>query len=124
MDPSWSNKVVDSILGADGRSLMDMGVNNWVLNRKDALIAIEKLKIQNIAVLGGDVYLLSNEAVESTYDGWHCEPEPLESHTSFILRSAAKATEYISNYIKESDNILFAIVPKTHLINDGTGRFY
>ena len=124
MDPSWCNHEIDSILGEHGRSLLEIRVNNWAHSRNDGLLVIERLKALNIAILGGDVYLLKDGKIKSTYDGWSCEPYPQESISSFVSRSSTKAIEFVSSYMKEIDNVLFAIVPKTNLINDGTGRYF
>ena len=112
MKPTWSNENIDSILCKEGIPLSHIDVNNWALKRKDALIAIENLKKNNIAVLGGDIYAVYNGVIESTHDNWYCDRESGEVASDFILRSASIATNYINKYISETENVLIAIVPK------------
>ena len=105
----WSSEI-DSILGV-GQSLENNGVRNWGLERDAALVALEKLSEIGVAVLGGDVYLVTNTGAESNYDNWYCNQEDREAKLDFVSRSIEKAKNYISNYQASSGSVLFAIVP-------------
>lgn len=107
MDLIWSDNV-DPILSA-GRSLEDVGVRNWGLTREDALFALERLRKTGVAVLGGDVYKVTRNGVDLSYDNWLCAKSAGESEVDFLVRSIDKAKNYISSY--RSERSLFAIVP-------------
>ena len=103
----WSGQV-DAILAA-GRSLDGAGVRNWALAREDALLALKQLQQIGVAVLGGDVYAVSGNAVVLSYDNWHCDQGAGESAADFLNRSIDSARNYISSY--GSADALFAMVP-------------
>ena len=109
MEMIWSSEV-DSVL-AVGRSLEDVGIRNWALNRGDALAALSKLAEIGIAVLGGDVYSVNGRIVESNYDNWYCNRNEFESDLDFVERSIAAAKNYIANYQAPEGAVLFALVP-------------
>ncbi len=106
----WSSEV-DRILSV-GQSLIHQGVNNWALTREQALQAIAMLMENRTAILGGDVYSIDSDKIESGYDNWYCDPNPGESDEIFLQRSHRKALDYISNYRGNPDRSLFALVPK------------
>lgn len=104
---------VNGILSC-GRSLEEVGVENWALSKKQALDALIKLEAHKIVVLGGDVYKIVNEIPQMTYDNWCCDPKKNESSENYLLRSLEESEKYISNYSFTGDGskILFAIVCK------------
>jgi hypothetical protein len=111
MAPIWS-KETDEILGV-GQSLSHIGVRNWMLTRSQALIAIEELEAEGIAVLGGDVYSAEEGRVAPTYDSWHCDRNPGENDEAFVRRSAERARRYIGEYpATGGGRVGFAIVPR------------
>jgi len=105
----WSSEI-DRIFGV-GYSLENIGVRNWALDREAALKALEELSAKGIAVLGGDVYAISEQGIESNYDNWYCNRDAGESHPDFVARSISKAIRYIANYNAPAGRVLFAIVP-------------
>lgn len=105
----WSDDV-DSILSV-GRYLEEVGVRNWALQREEALLAVERLRAINVAVLGGDVCSVKEGRVEANYDSWHCDRDRMESDIDFVERSAENARSYIVNYKAPMGSVLFAIVP-------------
>ena len=109
MEYIWSEEI-DSILSV-GRSLTNIGVRNWALGRQAALIGLEQLSAIGVAVLGGDVYAVSGENVESNYDNWYCNRNSGEADADFVERSITKARNYITDYQAATGNVLFAIVP-------------
>jgi hypothetical protein len=92
--------------------LADIGVNNWGLTKEDALKALNEFSKVGIAVLGGDVYIMSAGIIEPSYDNWYCSPNKDEEGIAFVNRSIATAESYISNYKKGKNTVLFALVPK------------
>lgn len=112
MDTIWS-KESDAILKV-GRSLEDVGVCNWALTKEEALMALDRLETEGIAILGGDVYEMQRESLQSNYDNWYCDREENESKSAFVSRSIAKAREYIINYnLNRDKEYFFAIVPES-----------
>lgn len=65
-----------------------------------------------VAVLGGDVYAVKNDIIESNYDNWYCNLDAAESDSDFVGRSITVAWNYITNYHASEGVVLFAIVPK------------
>jgi len=100
---------IDKILSV-GVSLEHLGINNWALPRNDALEALSKFESSGVAVLGGDVFVLSNGYIEQNYDNWYYECGPKESNADLVHSSIEKTRHYIENYLDQ--NALFALVPQ------------
>ena len=112
MKPVWSNQI-DIILGS-GHPLNEIGVNNWALQKDEALNALIELAKIQVPILGGDVCELTNGVIQYNYDNWYCDKNLQETKLAFVLRSIAKAKQYIENYqSKYPDKIFFALVPET-----------
>jgi hypothetical protein len=105
----WSKKA-DAILKI-GYPLKEIGIHNWALKKSDALVALEKFAASNISILGGDVYEIINQSIQSNYDSWHCDRMPNESRNDFLKRSIEKAKIYMEQYESANNNILFALIP-------------
>lgn len=105
----WSDRI-DKILAA-GHSLQSVGIRNWALDRGAALAALDEFCAQGISVLGGDVYVLRNGTLESTYDNWYCNRMEGEVNADFVSRSIGEARRYIEDYPAKLDPMLFSIVP-------------
>lgn len=110
MQNIWSREI-DFILN-NGVLLKNNGVHNWALSREAALIALEQLSAMSVAVLGGDVYLMTAEGLKVSYDNWYCNRETAESEKNYVMRSIATAVRYIKNYQEPSNNAFFAIIPE------------
>lgn len=105
------NKIVEIL--KVGYSLEKIGVNNWALNKSQALNALEEFLISEISVLGGDVYENIDGIIQSNYDNWYCEPLIGENKSAFMIRSIGVAIKYIKEYKSENiERILFVFVPK------------
>jgi hypothetical protein len=110
MENIWSVDV-DSILSI-GRSLENLGIRNWALERNDALAALQRLAEIEVPVLGGDVVVAKNGSLEISYDNWYCNRMREETDLAFLSRSIEVAREFILQYQAKSDvKYLFAIVP-------------
>lgn len=110
MERNWS-EIVDKILSI-GQPLNDLGVHNWALAKGKCLLVLEQLLINEIPVLGGDVYENVKGVLQPNYDNWYCDKLNGESRKEFSMRSIARAKEYIKAYqLENSDNIFFVIVP-------------
>lgn len=110
MKTIWSSKI-DDIL-KNGHSLIRIGVNNWALEKSEALDALDKFAELQVPVLGGDVCELIDGVIQYNYDNWYCEQIQGEPRLDFTIRSIQKAKDYIESYnSKELDKIFFAFVP-------------
>ena len=68
-----------SILG-EGKKLDVLGVNEYAFSFDNIKKIIEILKEKEIPILGGDVYLLSDEKIYSTYDSWYMNKSVFDYH--------------------------------------------
>lgn len=88
-----------------------LGINNVAYSKCEALRMISRFEEQGIPVLGGDVFLLKDNAPILTFDNWYCDKNPQESDQEYIIRSCKKAYEYVSNYDSNDFNkVLFSLV--------------
>jgi len=106
----WSDEI-DSVLG-QGRSLEGLGVRNWALDREQAMSALGRLGMLEVAVLGGDVYTVIGTDIESTLDNWYCNRRSDEAEAHFVERSIGVARNYIATYPGDLDTVFFALVPE------------
>lgn len=110
MEHVWSREIEEIL--AIGKPLFNVGVHNWALTKKEAMIAIERFSSLQIPILGGDVYTIADGVLQSNYDNWYCDPSAGETKSDFINRSLIKAKEYLENYpVKELDEFFFVLVP-------------
>ena len=91
-----------------GYSLDSMGISEIAWKSQDALKIIEFLGNKGYPILGGDVYTLDKEKIESTYDSWYMNKSTTED---FVETSIKKAFEYIENYsISNGDKFIYSII--------------
>lgn len=93
---AWS-KEVKKILSC-GTSLSSSGIDNWALNRNQAMQALDEFEKLKTPVLGGDVFELIDGHPEPNYDNWYCDRQENEELENFILRSIKYSRDYINNY--------------------------
>ncbi len=105
----WSENI-ESILSI-GICLKNVGVNNWALNKKQALYAVEELKKNGVPILGGDVYEKQYCKFIQNYDNWFCDKKEYEKDEDFLSRSIQIAFNYINSY-NANDKTYFVIVPQ------------
>lgn len=123
METIWSEKA-DKILNI-GTFLSPYGIRNWALTRSQALIVVEELLSERIAILGGDVCTNENNRIFPNGDGWYSDPLPNESMEDFLKRSIDKTRTYIENYPQREDvRLFFNIVPATRGMTNQGDRFY
>lgn len=94
------------------------GTLDWALKREDALAALQLLRQEARAVLGGDVvlekdgkfYFIFHDRVQGT---WHIDQRDNESAESYIARSIRETEDYIESYPEKSGgNYYYVLVPK------------
>ena len=93
MEVVLSSKI-DEVLKV-GYSLNEIGVDNWALNKSEALEALDKLSELGVPVLGGDVYEDIKGAIKPNYDSWYCDKLSEESVNEFVNRSIKETINYI-----------------------------
>jgi hypothetical protein len=96
------------LLDEKGVSLSLLGLEEFALTREDALTAVETLRHDSVAILGGDVYLLRGARVELAYANWSAEDD--STKTSWDI-----AFQYIMRFPERSDATpVFAFVTGQH----------
>ena len=105
----WSEEV-DAVLSV-GYFMGPSGIRNWALSKNQAIAAIEKLEHMGVAILGGDVLVLTEPRYDYSYDNWNCEQQLGESKTEFVRRSAEIARNYIENYKLYNVKCFFELAP-------------
>ncbi|PID44174.1 MAG: hypothetical protein CSB47_11585 [Proteobacteria bacterium] len=96
MTMTWSEDVKKIL--ESGVSLSSVGINNWALNKDQAMLAIDEFEKHKIPVLGGDVYEMVDGYPEANYDNWYCDRNANEELEDFVARSAGNARDYIESY--------------------------
>jgi hypothetical protein len=105
----------DQLLDEKGISLQNPGLRERALSRYDALNAINLLASRNVAILGGDVYLLREGKIRLAYANWYVDRLVNESDNDYRERSWKRASEYIRSYPHAPDVAdvpIFVIVAK------------
>ncbi|RDJ93039.1 hypothetical protein B4Q13_24680, partial [Lacticaseibacillus rhamnosus] len=88
------------------------------VRREDALRAIELIKSERRAILGGDVYVADGGRIESAYANWYSERRQNELSERVVARSCAETRAYITNYPDPPQGqALFVLV-----VEEGTER--
>lgn len=92
--------------------MASIGVNNYLLTLPQTRQVLQALLRLQTAVLGGDVYLISDGQLICTYDNWYCEPHPHEIMENFAIRSNKVTEEKIKYFTKihKPADALFALV--------------
>ena len=91
-----------------GYSLEHLGILEYAWKKKEIEKILFILKENKIAVLGGDVYRLNKNKVESTYDGWFLQKD---GSSEFMERSMEKVLTYINEYeCRNGENFLYVLV--------------
>ena len=78
-----------------GLVLASLGLDERAWKPADALKLLDILMSANIAVLGGDVYVLDNGEIERTNENWYFNVKAGESSEDLVQRSFEVATKYI-----------------------------
>lgn len=84
-------------------SLDPLGIPDYAWSRTDAIKACELLAEAGFAILGGDVFEITEKGACVTYDSWHCDPTEEEQQSNeawrnYVTRAAEAASQYISAY--------------------------
>ena len=87
-----------------GISLEKLGVNGLAWKKDEVKKIVEILRRKKIPVLGGDVYKIVNNKIQSTYDSWFLNNN---GKLDFVDKSFKKTISYIEEYesVNCGDNI-------------------
>jgi hypothetical protein len=102
-----------------GIYLADWNINKLAWEKKEALEVINYFFHCNdeVGIIGGDVYKLSNNQLVSLYDNWSYDDEANESNKDYNIKSLLEAKKYIENYqINSEDKILFSFVFSDYVV--------
>jgi hypothetical protein len=96
---SFPKELIDS-----AKSLKHLGSSELAWNWENAQKVIESLSKNNFAILGGDVYCMSEGYLRLTCDSWYYNKHESETYQDYLQNSANRATEYISQYHSKNGN--------------------
>lgn len=90
------------------------------LSRDHAIQAVEILRLENRALLGGDVYFKIHETIILAYAPWSTPSKSLsESSGSYVARSLNLGVNRITEFPESADKVpLFLLVPSREPISD------
>jgi hypothetical protein len=88
-------KEFELLLKKKGYNLLPIGVNGIALRKNHSLRAVEILENNKIPILGGDVFVLSNEKIEFSYDSWYCNEEDFNQYEEYLHNSWEVSRKYI-----------------------------
>ena len=91
-------------------SLKNIGLDGLSWKKSDILNVLDYLENNNIAILGGDVYICSDKYLSRTYDSWYLNQDSLPWE-DYIKKSHDITKSYIENYNKRNgDNYAYSLV--------------
>jgi hypothetical protein len=85
------------LLTDKGIRILRPGHNEIGLLRVDALQAVNLLRADGVAVLGGDVYVRRGERFDFAYANWNTVRRLGESNLAYLQRSWDSTEQYIKN---------------------------
>lgn len=83
-------------------SLKELGITDLAWKWEDIHHVIEFLKKNGYAILGGDVYFIENNQIETTYDSWYINRETGKSWCDYIKESEKVTVDYINEYYSKN----------------------
>jgi len=100
------NDLLDS-----AKALKQLGLQEIAWEHNDALRVMECLGDKGYLILGGDVYRLTENSLESTYDSWYINRDNSRSWSEVVRESVEKGISYIAKYRElNGENFLYSIV--------------
>jgi hypothetical protein len=88
-----------------GRPLAEYGSNNWALGRTEALVAIDSIEQDSRVLLGGDVWLATDDRLSPTGESWHFNPSARDPNPLNVRNGASKARAYVVAYPDRDDGV-------------------
>jgi hypothetical protein len=95
-----------------GIPLNEHGINEIAWRYENVFDVIDILIQNKYSILGGDVYIIKGNEIESTYDNWYIEKSETDNQEAYLIKSRDKAISYIKNYNSNNNNpsIVFVLV--------------
>lgn len=91
-------------------SLNPLGINNVAFKYHEIFTFIDYLAQHDYIILGGDVYRLNDNTLESTYDSWYIEQSDLASEKAVFI-AQEKTIEYINMYHRRNgDQYAYSLI--------------
>jgi hypothetical protein len=112
LEPAMTLSTAFQKLLADrGIRILRPGHNEIGLLRADALHAVDLLRSDGVAILGGDVYIKRGGRFDLAYANWNTVRRPSESNLGYLQRSWDSTEQYVRKYPQPADGeALFVIV--------------
>lgn len=99
----------DLIISA--KSLEHLGLSELAWSWEEAIRTVEFLCKNNYSILGGDVYLMAEGSLDSTYDSWYFNRNEAKSNQQLIKESSERAIKYINEYHEmNGDDYYYSLV--------------
>lgn len=86
------------------KTLEHLKISELAWDFENAIKVIDFLNQNNCAILGGDVYKIVDENLDSTYDSWYFNRNEAKSNQDFLHGSMIRAITYISKYHENNGN--------------------
>ncbi|MBX9838779.1 MAG: hypothetical protein K2X69_10770 [Silvanigrellaceae bacterium] len=105
------NEKIKEKITKNSVSLERYGLNDLAWTKEDAKKIINDIMEDEIGILGGDVYELTEDYLAPVYDNWLCKKNKNESLNDYYLKSKVESLNYIENYqVSYKKTVVFAIV--------------
>lgn len=93
------------------KTLEHLGISELAWDWENAIMFIDNLCKNKNAILGGDVYRLTSDNLEPTYDSWYLNKDDKKSDEEFIRESKKRAVAYINEYHdRNGDDFYYSVV--------------
>ena len=103
------NSIVINAINEKTFPLTKFHYSGRACNKKNAIELINLINLEEIPILGGDVYELNINSIKPCPENWSCEMQPDETWEDFCKRSKYESQEYISKY-PTTETTLFSLV--------------
>jgi hypothetical protein len=88
-----------------------LGIAEFGLTKKDALLAVQIARSEDLPILGGDVYLRSSGKIIPAYANWSTEQLEGETASEYARRGWTETEAYIMKYREAKDvELIFVLV--------------
>ena len=92
-------------------TLEALGIDELAWRFEDVHHVIDYLVDNGYAILGGDVYSLLGNEINSTYDGWYLDRDVIVTWNNYMVQSKVFAHEYINSYhTKNGEHYCYSLV--------------
>ena len=89
-----------------GISLKLLGINEYAWDYKNITDIISLLREKKISILGGDVYIVKNVIINTTFDSWYFDTKSDADYED----SYKKAIDYINIFETKEEKYIYSII--------------